>query len=102
MPRVPSPAHGRPLALLLALLVGACAPAAPGSPQPAARSAPAASAPVAAPAAVAPAATAPASSPQPDALRALVEAARAEGQLNLVWNPGTIGTEADIQRFAQG
>jgi ABC-type Fe3+ transport system substrate-binding protein len=91
MPSIKSPV-GR-AAALLGLLAVACAPAA----TPAAKPAPAASQPAARPAA-----TEPASSPGPDALAALVSAARQEGQLNLVWSPNSFGGSEGVQRWIEG
>jgi len=88
-------ARGSALGLVLALAFAACAPAPAAQPQPAASPPP--------PANTSRAPSAPAASTgRSDALQAMVNAARAEGQLNLVWNPGTIGTAEDIQRLAEG
>jgi ABC-type Fe3+ transport system substrate-binding protein len=92
--------------IVVGLLVVACAPSAAPPAAPAARpaapapSAPAASAP--APAAPAPAA-APSSAAAPgDTLAGLVEAARAEGQLNLIWTPSIGGRTGAIERWGEG
>jgi ABC-type Fe3+ transport system substrate-binding protein len=74
--------------LLLAL--GACGPALPATPP--------ASAPGAA-GAPAPVAGAPALSP---ALQAIVDGARQEGQLTLVWGEGTLGGLEGVRRIADG
>jgi ABC-type Fe3+ transport system substrate-binding protein len=80
--------------LLIACAPSAAPPAAPAA-KPAAPAAPAASAP-------APAA-APAPAPAPgDTLAGLVEAARAEGQLNLIWTPSIGGRTGAIERWGEG
>lgn len=74
------------------LTVAACAPSAPPA------------APAAQPAA-SPPAPPPASAPAPapgDTLAGLVEAARAEGQLNLIWTPSIGGRTGAIERWADG
>ncbi|HLH22171.1 MAG TPA: ABC transporter substrate-binding protein [Chloroflexota bacterium] len=75
--------------VLAVLVVAACASGPAASPAPPAASAPA----------VASAATAPA---QSDALQAMVEAARKEGQLSLVWGEGTMGGNEGVRRLAEG
>lgn len=96
-------------AILASLLLG-CAPSSPAAAPaksaaapaaPTAASAPsAASAPAAsAPAASAPAAAAPASSAT---LQALIDAARREGQLNLVWAESVLGGSQMAPRLAEG
>src|SRR5262249_13742990 len=87
-------ARSSALGLLLPLLFIACGPPPAAQPQSAASPA--------APAAASVPAAPPASAGRSDTLQAMGDAARAEGQLNLVWNPGTIGTTGDIQRFAEG
>src|SRR5829696_6591786 len=71
-----------PLALIAAL--GACAPPAPA--RPAAEPAP-------------PPASAAAMSAE---LQAIVEGARQEGQLTLIWGEGTLGGSEGVQRIADG
>jgi iron(III) transport system substrate-binding protein len=93
--------------IVVGLLVAACAPSAAPPAAPAAK--PAAGGP-AAPAASAPApgagsAPAPVSTPAPaagDTLAGLVEAARAEGQLNLIWTPSIGGRTGAIERWGEG
>lgn len=71
-----------PLALVVAL--GACASPAPARP----------------PSEIAPAATEP--SMVPPELQAIVEGARQEGQLTLIWGEGTLGGTQGVQRIAEG
>jgi ABC-type Fe3+ transport system substrate-binding protein len=40
--------------------------------------------------------------PQADTLQGLIDAARQEGQLNLVWAPGLLGDSENIRRLAEG
>ncbi len=79
--------------LVLLALLAACAPAAPAA-RPTGSSAPpaAASAPTAAPAATQ-------FSP---ALQAIVDGARQEGQLTLIWGEGTMGGTEGARRIAEG
>lgn len=74
---------------LVALTFGACTSAPAAAP-----TRPAASAPAASSAAPAPA--------QRDALQTIVEAARKEGQLVLVWGEGTMGGSEGVRRLAEG
>src|SRR5262245_36084098 len=97
------------LCLILASLLTGCAPSSPaGAPakSAAAPAAPtAASAPPAAgaPSASAPVASAPAAAPAPSAaLQALIDAARREGQLNLVWAESVLGGSQMAPRLAEG
>ncbi|HEY7064731.1 MAG TPA: ABC transporter substrate-binding protein [Chloroflexota bacterium] len=76
--------------VLVALAAAACA-ASPAAGPPPSAAPPAASAPAA-----------PTAPGQGDALQALVEAARKEGQLTLVWGGGTMGGSEGVRRLAAG
>jgi iron(III) transport system substrate-binding protein len=78
----------RPVCITLLLALLACAPAA----APSAPTAPAAQ----------PAAPSPPATVEPQTLSALVEAARREGQLNLVWSENSFGGAEGARRFADG
>jgi iron(III) transport system substrate-binding protein len=54
------------------------------------------------PAVSTPAASAPSAPAQSDALQAMVEAARREGQLSLIWGEGTMGGDVGVRRLAEG
>jgi ABC-type Fe3+ transport system substrate-binding protein len=91
--------RGGLLAALVALTALACAPAAG---QPASRAdAPAASVPAGGPAASAPAGAQPAAPPAAP-LQAVIDAARAEGELRLVWSEGSMGGSDGMRRLADG
>jgi ABC-type Fe3+ transport system substrate-binding protein len=85
--------------VLALLLVAACAPSA-APPVAPAQSAAAPAKPAAAPPPAS--AASPAPPAQGDTLQGLVEAARAEGQLNLMWTPSYGGRTGAMERWAEG
>jgi iron(III) transport system substrate-binding protein len=89
------------VSLLVALTLVACGSGtAPASPARPAANPPAGSA--SAPAPGSGAASAPAAPAQSDALQALVEGARREGQLTFVWGEGTMGGNEGVRKLAAG